>query len=462
MSNTRDGNALLRTRLRGHRGGSRKSTGRLGHTDRTRHVVVVAAAGGMLATAAITAGVSAALADDSYASDAAAADALPEAAPQVTLVQKVEERVVIRSVRDPRSRLSANGRDLWEISSSGSFDVPSAAIRAYKHAADEVNAALPGCDLPWTLLAGIGRVESDHGRYGGSQLGTDGLPRPAIVGIALDGKGPVAAIRDTDDGEWDGDTVWDRAVGPMQFIPGTWASSGRDGDGDGIENPNDIDDAALAAAFYLCPSSGSIRSDAAMDAAIRSYNNSDYYIDLVEAFAKGYETGVFVIPSPPPAPGVSADAPKLKPKVTKVDKHGKPVKGSKGSKGTGSKGDKGSKSPGTTPAHPAPSTGGPSSSPSGPSTGGPSGGGSSSPSPSEPPTSEPASPFPGAISACGDSFCAGGQGLEWGSLAVLASADFDGDGQVETRREELQGLVGQTVTGAVSGKVVTELLGKAW
>ena len=80
----------------------------------------------------------------------------------------------------------------------------------------------PGCHLPWTLLAGIGRVESDHGRYGGSVLGNDGVPRPAIVGVALNGKGPVAAIHDTDNGAFDGDTVWDRAVGPMQFIPSTW------------------------------------------------------------------------------------------------------------------------------------------------------------------------------------------------------------------------------------------------
>ena len=65
-----------------------------------------------------------------------------------------------------------------------------------------INATRPGCQMPWTLLAGIGRVESDHGRYGGSVLGSDGVPRPAIIGIPLDGQGPVAAIRDTDHGRW--------------------------------------------------------------------------------------------------------------------------------------------------------------------------------------------------------------------------------------------------------------------
>ena len=459
---------MSRTRLRAHRGGSRKST------DRTRHVLVLAVAGGVLATGGIAAGITAALAatDDESDSTAAAAEALPSSEPQVTLVQKVEKRVVIKSVRDPRSRLSANGRDLWEISSEGSFDVPSAALRAYKHAADVVNAARPGCQMPWTLLAGIGRVESDHGRYGGSVLGTDGLPRPAIVGIALDGQGPVAAIHDTDGGEWDGDSVWDRAVGPMQFIPGTWKSSGKDGDGDGIANPNDIDDAALAAAFYLCPSSGSILSDSAMDAAIRSYNNSDYYIDLVEAFAKGYETGVFVIPSPPPAPGVSADAPQVKPTVTKVDKHGKPVKGKGGKGGKHSTGGKtsGGSTPSSTPSSGSGGTsGGTSGGPSGGSTGGSTGGSggtggtpSGSPSPTPTETPQPSS-YEGALSQCGDSFCVAGTAVDWGSLAVLASQDFDGNGQTQTRREELTGLVGQSVKVAVTDAgAVTALQGFTW
>ena len=180
-------------------------------------------------------------------------------APQVTLVQKVAPQVTLSRPGD--GRISAKGADLVAISQSGSYDVPATAMRAYKNAAAEMASIRPKCQIPWTLLAGIGRVESDHGRYGGSVLGVDGLPRPSILGVALNGVGPVAAIADSDDGRWDDDKVWDRAVGPMQFIPTTWESAGRDGDGDGVSNPNDIDDAALAAADYLCPSSGSVLSD---------------------------------------------------------------------------------------------------------------------------------------------------------------------------------------------------------
>src|SRR3954447_26917212 len=186
---------------------------------------------------------------------------------------------------------SSKGSRVWTSSALADHDLPSAALRAYRHAARSVEAT-SGCSIPWTLLAGIGRVESDHGRYGGSVLGGDGVPRPAIVGVALNGKGPVAAIRDTDNGRFDGDKVWDRAVGPMQFIPSTWRSAGRDGDHDGVANPNDIDDAALASAAYLCRGHD-LSTEAGRKAAVFSYNPSDYYVELVLAFAKGYQTGAF-------------------------------------------------------------------------------------------------------------------------------------------------------------------------
>ena len=176
--------------------------------------------------------------------------------PQVVAEQTTISGGLVLTTKADRNRKiavkSRKGGHVWTASSLAEHDLPSAAMRAYKHAAASIDTSHPGCHLPWTLLAGIGRVESDHGRYGGSVLGNDGVPRPAIVGVALNGKGPVAAIRDSDDGAFDGDKVWDRAVGPMQFIPTTWQGAGRDGDGDGKKSPNDIDDASLAAASYLC------------------------------------------------------------------------------------------------------------------------------------------------------------------------------------------------------------------
>ena len=233
----------------------------------------------------------------------------PGAAPQAVAPQVTIAAGLALGTKAERNRKiavsSSKGSRVWTASDLAEHGLPSAAKRAYKNAARELSAVDPGCNLPWTLLAGIGRVESDHGRYGGSVLGRDGVPRPAIIGVALNGKGPVAAIRDSDKGAFDGDKVWDRAVGPMQFIPTTWKYSGRDGDGDGKESPNDIDDAARAAASYLCNGGGDLRYEGSQKSAIFSYNPSDYYVALVMAFERGYRTGVFVIPSPEVADDVA-------------------------------------------------------------------------------------------------------------------------------------------------------------
>ena len=94
-------------------------------------------------------------------------------------------------------------------------------MQAYQAAA-----AAADCGIPWTLVAAIGRVESDHGQFAGATLLSDGRSDPPIVGIPLDGRPGVAEIKDTDGGKWDGDKTFDRAVGPMQFIPSSWATFG--------------------------------------------------------------------------------------------------------------------------------------------------------------------------------------------------------------------------------------------
>ncbi len=167
-------------------------------------------------------------------------------------------------------------------------DIPAVAATAYQQGAIAANSANPGCDISWTLVAAIGRVESDHGRYGGSSLGPDGQARPAILGPVLDGTGGNAAITDTDRGHYDADTRWDRAVGPMQFIPSTWATSGRDGNGDGIRDPENIYDAALATAGYLCASSSDLDTPAGAERAVLSYNHSLDYVLIVLGYSSAY------------------------------------------------------------------------------------------------------------------------------------------------------------------------------
>lgn len=161
------------------------------------------------------------------------------------------------------------------------------ALDAYWKAANAMAVDDPNCGIPWWALAGITRSESRHGTYGGARLLANGDVNRVIVGIPLDGTNNTAIIGDTDGGAHDGDHVYDHAVGPMQFIPSTWRRWARDGNGDRASNPNNIYDAALAAAHYLC-ASGPMQTDDEMRRRFLSYNHSESYATTVLEYAKTY------------------------------------------------------------------------------------------------------------------------------------------------------------------------------
>ena len=169
----------------------------------------------------------------------------------------------------------------WVSRTAGAAGIPSPAVRAYGAATLRELAADPGCHLAWTTLAGLGWVESQHGTLGGLRLGADGRPSGRIDGPVLDGSGDVAAVP----GEAG---AWQRATGPLQFIPSTWARWGSDGDGDGVADPQDIDDAAYAAARYLCASGADLATGQGWSAAVFSYNHSDTYVRAVHDAAQAY------------------------------------------------------------------------------------------------------------------------------------------------------------------------------
>ena len=143
-------------------------------------------------------------------------------------------------------RLDANG-------------IPAVALAAYQRAAGVLDGIKPGCGVDWALLGAIGRVESNHARFGGNVLDASGIARPGIIGIPLDGSQGTARITDTDGGALDRDPVYDRAVGPMQFIPSSWKLAGRDGDGDGVANPQSLTDAVTGAGVLLCSGGTDLR-----------------------------------------------------------------------------------------------------------------------------------------------------------------------------------------------------------
>ena len=207
--------------------------------------------------------------------------------------------------------------------------IPSAALEAYVRAAAGGPAT---CHIAWPLIAAIGRVESNHGRFAGAVLNTDGRSTPPIIGIALDGT-RSALIRDTDGGRLDGDPVYDRAVGPTQFIPSTWRVYASDGDGDGNTDPFDIDDAAAATVKYLCAAGGDLSSVAGQTRAVLAYNHSDSYVATVLTLAATYAgtppplvptTPVEATPTVPPAnpappPAIDPTAPPAAGPVSAAD-----------------------------------------------------------------------------------------------------------------------------------------------
>jgi len=177
------------------------------------------------------------------------------------------------------------------ISGLAANGIPNVALNAYRVAAARMANAQPGCGIDWALLAGIGREESDHGRFAGATLNADGTSTPRILGIPLNGNG-TERIGDTDGGRIDGDPVFDRAAGPMQFIPSTWAAYGTDANGDGRADIFNVNDAALSAARYLCAAGGNLRTHAGQVAAVLAYNHSDEYLAQVLALADAYRRGV--------------------------------------------------------------------------------------------------------------------------------------------------------------------------
>jgi membrane-bound lytic murein transglycosylase B len=192
---------------------------------------------------------------------------------------------------DPGSGISQLVDPDWAASTAAATGIPERAVLAYAGAAIVKANAMPGCGLSWNTIAAIGAMESDHGRHDGSVVADDGTVSPAIYGIALDGV-ETADIPDSDGGEIDGDATVDRAVGPMQLIPQTWRNWHTDGNGDGVEDPQNLDDSVLATANYLCRASTHLDTESGWREAVLAYNRSEDYVTGVARTAIGYAEAV--------------------------------------------------------------------------------------------------------------------------------------------------------------------------
>jgi membrane-bound lytic murein transglycosylase B len=181
------------------------------------------------------------------------------------------------------------------VNSPGALGIPSIALAAYRSAEQKMGVAAPGCGISWNLLAGIGRIESGHA--GGGAVDARGTAVVPIYGPALDGTLPGnEVIISSSVGNR---VTYARAMGPMQFLPGTWARYAIDGKGDGVADPQNLFDSALAAARYLCSGGLNLRDPQQVMSAILRYNNSMAYAQNVLGWAAAYATGVVPVDLPP-------------------------------------------------------------------------------------------------------------------------------------------------------------------
>jgi len=180
------------------------------------------------------------------------------------------------------------------LNSPGGMRIPAVALAAYRKAEQTMAVTDPGCGVSWNLLAGIGRIESSHAN-GGATDARGTAVRP-IYGPVLDGSLPGNEI--IVQSSQGGRAVYARAMGPMQFLPGTWSRYASDGDGDGKADPQNLFDAALGAARYLCSGGLNLRNQAQVLTAILRYNNSMPYAQNVIGWAAAYTTGVAPVDLP--------------------------------------------------------------------------------------------------------------------------------------------------------------------
>ena len=167
--------------------------------------------------------------------------------------------------------------------------IPLATLDAYLRAEGTLLFERSGCGIQWWMLAGIGRVESNHGRYGGTQLGANGDTLPHIVGIPLDGAPGIAAIGDSDGGLLDDDGRGTVPSGRCSSSRARGAGTRPTATGTAAPIRTTCTTPPSAPGATCAPRPATWRTTRASTRAYLSYNHSDAYAANVLYLAREYQ-----------------------------------------------------------------------------------------------------------------------------------------------------------------------------
>jgi membrane-bound lytic murein transglycosylase B/lysophospholipase L1-like esterase len=203
----------------------------------------------------------------------------------------------------------------WEALAG--LGIPEHAARAYAQAMVEIAEIEPQCAIDVAYLAGFGAMESGHGTVAVStDTGTPDGPAPhaparwdpltgestpAVRGMLLDGGGAGGNVTPhpndlspADRHFYRQDEAHLRAVGPTQFLPATWETvrDVADGNADGVADPFNYYDGALATAVKACRDGNGLARESDRRQAALAYNGAGWYADGVLSRAAEVRAGL--------------------------------------------------------------------------------------------------------------------------------------------------------------------------
>jgi cell wall-associated NlpC family hydrolase len=171
---------------------------------------------------------------------------------------------------------SGHQLDDWAANVGTALDIPPRALVGYATGELVARQEHPGCHLSWVTLAGLGKASSNHGRFGGVQIGPDGAMSKALGAVPLQGAA--------------GESATEKRSGPLQLTSQQWTRNDQSIPGSAKPDVQDVDDAAVAAGRVLCAGGADLAAGTGWWKQVGAYRDSDLFRQQVLGNAQLYAT----------------------------------------------------------------------------------------------------------------------------------------------------------------------------